>query len=61
MISKKHCCIFLKKLENTETSQVFVEDCSSNGTFINGKLIGTEELMILQTGDELSLVVPRYI
>jgi pSer/pThr/pTyr-binding forkhead associated (FHA) protein len=55
MISKKHCSLTLRK--TTEGHKVFVEDHSSNGSFLNGELLIREKVM--NDGDELSLVTPK--
>ena len=31
-------------------------DCSSNGTYVNGKAVGKSRLLILSSGDELALL-----
>jgi pSer/pThr/pTyr-binding forkhead associated (FHA) protein len=58
MISKKHCCLFIKQSQFADEYRIYAEDLSSNGTFINGNPIGREEVKMLTDGDELSLVTP---
>ena len=33
-------------------------DCSSNGTYVNGKAVGKSKLHILSSGDEIALLNP---
>eukprot|EP01117_Protostelium_nocturnum_P013865 TRINITY_DN5217_c1_g1_i3.p1 TRINITY_DN5217_c1_g1~~TRINITY_DN5217_c1_g1_i3.p1 ORF type:complete len:653 (+),score=336.08 TRINITY_DN5217_c1_g1_i3:150-2108(+) len=51
LISSKHCKIF------RDSNIYFVEDLSSNGTFINGDKVGKGNRRVIHDGDELSLVI----
>ncbi len=51
-ISKRHCSVARKN------GRVTVTDTSSNGTFINGKLLGRGATVSLNHEDVLSLLVP---
>ena len=51
-ISKQHCSVTRKH------GRVTVTDTSSNGTFVNGKLLGRGVTMVLSHEDILSLLVP---
>jgi len=51
-ISSKHCRVYVKE------NEVFVEDESSNGTFVNGEKIGLGNTKKLVHGDQLSLAAP---
>ncbi|KAF2071533.1 hypothetical protein CYY_007158 [Polysphondylium violaceum] len=53
IVSGTHCRI-VKKTEDT----LLVEDFSTNGTFINGKLIGKGKYQLLKSGDRLGLGRP---
>ncbi|KIY93269.1 hypothetical protein MNEG_14693 [Monoraphidium neglectum] len=68
-VSRLHCIISLRagpgggsgggeqQQQHQQRQQVAVlEDCSSNGTFINGKKIGKGESVALSEGDKISLV-----
>lgn len=54
-ISGKHCRI------HKEDGVIFVEDFSSNGTFINGQKVGKGQKNTIRDGDELTLSVPTAI
>jgi pSer/pThr/pTyr-binding forkhead associated (FHA) protein len=53
-ISRNHCKIV------KGTPGVYLEDYSSNGTFVNGENIGKGRKRILSNGDEISLVSPQF-
>jgi hypothetical protein len=61
-VSGKHCRLFLGTVKNEqgrEETTVFVQDSSSNGTYIQGqKLERGGKPMVLHPGDILSLVGP---
>ena len=59
------CCKFTENKISThhtrifqEGTDIYVEDKSTNGTFINGQKIGRGQKSKLKDGDELSLVIP---
>ncbi|RUS23159.1 kinase-like domain-containing protein [Endogone sp. FLAS-F59071] len=60
-ISNRHCLIFkeYKMLPGMEhpTECVYVEDLSSNGTYVNGKRIGRNTRRLLSPGDEIQLAI----
>jgi serine/threonine-protein kinase Chk2 len=53
-ISKKHCKIV------KETSEVYLEDLSFNGTYVNNEKIGKGNRRILGNNDQISLVSPQF-
>jgi hypothetical protein len=61
-ISSKHCKLYVIKNDsntNNPEYQVWVEDTSSNGTYINKKLIGKNKKQILCLNDTLSIYIPK--
>ncbi|KAJ2611398.1 serine/threonine protein kinase [Coemansia sp. RSA 1365] len=56
-ISNRHCLIYRVGSE-ASGSRVFLEDTSTNGTFVNGQRVKRSAAMELQDGDEIQLV--RY-
>ncbi|KAJ2079521.1 serine/threonine protein kinase [Coemansia sp. RSA 988] len=56
-ISNRHCLIYRVGSE-TSGSGVFLEDTSTNGTFVNGRRVKRSTALELQDGDEIQLV--RY-
>ena len=48
-------CRRVVRAETSTGSHVYVEDLSSNGTFINGELIGKGKKVALKNNDEISL------
>jgi serine/threonine-protein kinase Chk2 len=58
-VSGEHCRIWRGNSETVDSSTpyFFVQDSSSNGTFLNGKRLEKHKQYSLQSGDELSLVV----
>ncbi|KAL6057432.1 Kelch domain containing 4 [Balamuthia mandrillaris] len=61
-ISTKHCHLFREKEEEGTNGRrgVWLEDLSSNGTYLNGKKIGKGNRVALRHGDEISLVYPAF-
>jgi len=57
-LSSKHFTIFKEchSGNGKDDYTVFIEDLSSNGTLVNGTLIGRNKTKILNSGDEISLV-----
>jgi serine/threonine-protein kinase Chk2 len=53
-ISKVHCKIVKAMPE------VYLEDYSSNGTYVNSEKIGRGNKRILKNHDQISLVVPHF-
>lgn len=53
-VSGEHC----KVHKEDNSSQVLVEDLSSNGTWVNGKRIGKGNQQLARIGDEISLAKP---
>ncbi|KAL1921255.1 uncharacterized protein VTP21DRAFT_10971 [Calcarisporiella thermophila] len=60
-ISNRHCLIYRelrkKSLQRVEEECVYIEDLSSNGTFVNGKRLGRNKRHELHSGDEVQLAV----
>ncbi|KAJ1977116.1 serine/threonine protein kinase, partial [Dimargaris xerosporica] len=54
-ISNRHCLIYSMRTEGMET--VYLEDLSTNGTFINGVKIPRHEPRLLKDGDMIKLTV----
>lgn len=53
-LSRTHCAF--KRVLNVVTGhQILLEDCSSNGTFVNGDKIGKGKSKALKHGDEIAL------
>lgn len=52
-LSRVHCKIF------SMGRDVFVLDMSSNGTFVNGKVVGKSNRRVLRSGDVVSLMNPQ--
>eukprot|EP00388_Colpodella_angusta_P029984 GDKK01018239.1.p2 GENE.GDKK01018239.1~~GDKK01018239.1.p2 ORF type:complete len:137 (+),score=7.19 GDKK01018239.1:84-494(+) len=52
-VSRVHCTIF------SLGQDVFVTDVSSNGTFVNNKLVGKGNRRMLRKGDVLCVVPPQ--
>ena len=53
MISNRHCRIF----QQVNGNQIFIEDNSGNGTFINqGTHLRKGETRLLHSGDEICLI-----
>ncbi|KND02797.1 CAMK protein kinase [Spizellomyces punctatus DAOM BR117] len=60
-ISNRHCLIYKENCWNDHLNCmeecVFIEDLSTNGTFINGKHLGRNKQYRLQHGDEIQLAI----
>ncbi|KAL1918089.1 uncharacterized protein VTP21DRAFT_3355 [Calcarisporiella thermophila] len=60
-ISNRHCLIYPEHRkafqDNNEEACVYIEDMSSNGTYINGKKLGRNKRHQLRSGDEIQLAV----
>ncbi|EFA82945.1 putative protein serine/threonine kinase [Heterostelium album PN500] len=50
IISAKHCRLF-----KSSNDCILIQDLSTNGTFINGKMIGRGNLEVVKNGDRISL------
>ena len=61
-ISTIHCKITVKMPSSTARGalnpQVWLEDCSSNGTFVNSQLVGKGRSVPLAHNDEIGLIDP---
>jgi len=53
-ISKKHCKIV------KAAPEVYLEDLSFNGTYVNNEKIGKGKKRILKNNDQISLVSPQF-
>lgn len=58
-ISKRHCKI-VRTDASSATREVYLEDYSSNGTYVNGEIIGKGNKRILKNNDHISLASPRF-
>ncbi|XP_071789769.1 serine/threonine-protein kinase Chk2-like [Asterias amurensis] len=56
-ISKRHFRIYKEKKNNSVF--VFIEDFSSNGTFLNGEKIGKGNKSVMKNNDEIALSMPK--
>ncbi|GMH36421.1 hypothetical protein BSKO_04289 [Bryopsis sp. KO-2023] len=54
-VSRVHCIISCK--ESGEKLKPRLEDCSSNGTFVNGEKVGKGKSLDIKHGDRISLVL----
>ncbi|KAI7886747.1 Pkinase-domain-containing protein [Lichtheimia hyalospora FSU 10163] len=57
-ISKNHCCIYMESGNNGRQKgiNVYLEDMSSNGTFVNGqRVVSDDRRRILRSGDYVQL------
>eukprot|EP00128_Syssomonas_multiformis_P012683 Colp12_sorted_trinity150504_noHs@10962 len=57
-ISNKHCMVY-KKIADDESITAFIEDLSSNGTFVNGIKIGKGKTVVLNNNDEVSFALKK--
>ena len=58
MVSALHCRLTVKQRSESSTAQVWVEDLSSNGTFVNAQRVGKGRSVPLSHMDEVGLLVP---
>ena len=62
IVSSAHCMIYCEAMDicGRRITEVYIEDCSANGTFVNGVTkIRRGERRLLNNGDEVYLVKPR--
>lgn len=58
-ISNIHCSIYCEKSKTTDAYEVYIEDSSANGTFVNRSTKLTKHIRrLLHNGDEVSLINP---
>ncbi|KAI8137298.1 kinase-like domain-containing protein [Fennellomyces sp. T-0311] len=57
-ISKQHCLIYMESGDDgvAKGISVYLEDLSSNGTYVNGRPVGKNERKLLHNGDFIQLV-----
>ncbi|KAI9252900.1 kinase-like domain-containing protein [Phascolomyces articulosus] len=57
-ISKQHCLIYMENGSNgvEKGISVYLEDLSSNGTYVNGQVIGSGKRVLLRSADSIQLV-----
>lgn len=58
-ISKQHCKI-VRTVVSSGTPEVYLEDYSSNGTYVNSEKIGKGNKRILKNNDHISLSSPQF-
>ncbi|KDQ97283.1 serine/threonine-protein kinase Chk2 [Zootermopsis nevadensis] len=58
-ISKQHCRIVRTEV-SSGTPEVYLEDYSSNGTYVNSEKIGKGNKRILKNNDHISLASPQF-
>lgn len=57
-VSRIHCTVKTQKRDGAlGVFDVCIEDCSSNGTYINGNKLGTGKRAVIKDGDRVSLVL----
>ncbi|EGC39329.1 hypothetical protein DICPUDRAFT_86130 [Dictyostelium purpureum] len=54
-ISSKHCRVYKEKEESSVDHRFYLEDFSSNGTFVNRKRVGKGNIVPIVNGNEISL------
>jgi serine/threonine protein kinase len=54
-ISSVHCCLAREPI----TGAVFIQDCSSNGTYVNGRRVGGRRTVRLSSGDQIEVVMVK--
>ncbi|KAI7848840.1 kinase-like domain-containing protein [Circinella umbellata] len=56
-ISKQHCLIYMENGSNgiQRGISVYLKDLSSNGTFVNGAIVGANQRILLRSGDRIQL------
>ncbi|KJE92025.1 checkpoint and tumor suppressor protein 2 [Capsaspora owczarzaki ATCC 30864] len=57
--SNTHCRIFQEMDDQGSSMLAFLEDLSSNGTFINDRKVGKGKRQVLNHGDEISVAHPK--
>lgn len=55
VVSKVHFCIIRQVIDKKNNVVIFIEDNSSNGTFLNKKLIGKGKRCVLDHDDVISV------
>jgi len=58
MVSNVHCKLYTRILNNGFEN--VVEDCSGNGTFVNGVRLKKGDRRVLYNGDEICLINPKH-
>ncbi|XP_063707569.1 ovarian-specific serine/threonine-protein kinase Lok-like [Culicoides brevitarsis] len=56
-VSKIHFVMY--KDTTSEDSPIIIKDLSKNGTFVNGKLVGQNQIQVLLTGDVIGVAAPH--
>jgi len=59
MLSAVHCKLVYFEHHPKQDDSWWLEDCSSNGTYLNGTLVGKGTLRCLERGDSISLLLPK--
>ncbi|KAH0561384.1 ovarian-specific serine/threonine-protein kinase Lok-like [Cotesia glomerata] len=59
IISKVHCIITREVINNNNDVVIFIQDKSSNGTYVNRKLVGKEKKIALDHEDVISFARPE--
>mmetsp|Transcript_7562 Transcript_7562/g.9837 ORF Transcript_7562/g.9837 Transcript_7562/m.9837 type:complete len:704 (-) Transcript_7562:196-2307(-) len=57
-VSTNHCSIYCMRPNPSGPLEVFIEDSSSNGTWINGSIRLRKDKRLLNTGDDICLLNP---
>jgi len=59
VLSAVHCKLVYFEHHPKQDDSWWLEDCSSNGTYLNGTLVGKGTLRCLERGDSISLLLPK--
>lgn len=55
VISKTHFCVYREHIKNTNETVVYLEDMSSNGTYVDKILVGSRKRVIIDNNSEIAL------
>lgn len=61
VMSKVHFRIYRECISNTNETVVYLEDMSSNGTFVDRILVGNKKRVILDNNSEISLAKSELV
>lgn len=59
IISKVHCTITREVINNNNDVVIFIQDNSSNGTYVNKKLVGKDKKIVLDHEDIIAFAMPE--
>lgn len=55
VISKTHFRVYRERIRNTNETVVYLEDTSSNGTYVDKNLVGCKKRVIIENNSEIAL------